>query len=217
MIGAALLAVAEFAPACQLVWIILVSMSTANTIFNVITLAFSLTAIIVSVMSARRQSADASLANIVMFLNETGQKLRSQDFLASQDYVLTQLSKFNPSLGVYGLPEPARGHALQVGGFYQDLGVLVVSGVLDEDLAAAMYYAGIKDVWRALELFIFGEREIRHSRGAGGFYGSFEHIAAYVDLTPYEVLTKRRFRRRIFSTTRANSPADTKRAGSDFG
>jgi hypothetical protein len=172
-------------------------MSVANAIFSATALVLSFVAILVSVISARRQSADARLANVIMFMNELGQTIRSQVFLNAQDYVLTQLSQFDPSLGVYGLPEPAREYALRVGGFYQDLGVLVVNGVLDENLAVSLYYAGIKDVWRALEPYILGEREKRRLRGAGGMYGSFEHIAAYVESTPHEKVVQR-FRRRRF-------------------
>jgi hypothetical protein len=170
----------------------------ASAIFNITALIFSFAAVVISIISAQRQATDARRGNYISFISELGQRLRSPEFLSAQDYVLTQLSQFDPTLGIYGLPAPAREHVLLVGGFYQDLGVLVVTGVIDEKLAVAMYYSGIKEVWRSLEPYISGERKIRHSRGMGGMYGSFEHIAVYAETTPYEKLLQVFYRRRSF-------------------
>jgi hypothetical protein len=175
-------------------------MSAANAIFSVAALVFSFIAILISAISARRQTIDARRGNVISFLTELAQRARSQDFRKAEDYVLTQLSQFDPAVGVYGLPEPACDYALLVGGFYQDVGVLVVTGVLDEDLAVGMYYSGIKEVWRALEPFILSEREIRRLRGAGSFFGSFEHIAVYTESVPHEQV-RQKFLRRSFPAT----------------
>lgn len=119
---------------------------------------------------------------------------------------MTELSNYDSSLGIAKLPRPARDHVWQVGGFYQDLGVLVNTGVLDEDLAAALHYTGIKDTWRALEPYIRAEREHRRERTGGGIFGSFESLAAHVNSISYqEVLGK--FVRRSFPSHSAPSRA----------
>lgn len=187
-------------------WVILAYMSAANAIFNVAALAFSFLAILISAISARRQAGDARRGNLILFVTELGQKTRTPDFIKARDYVLTELSKLDPALGVYGLPEPARDYVLLVGDFYQDVASLVVSGVLDENLVAARYYSEIKQTWRALQPYILSEREIRRVKGTGGIFVSFEHLAAYVQSVPYEKLT-RNFGRRRFPATEVDDGA----------
>jgi hypothetical protein len=189
-------------------WPILVYMGTMNVIYNVAALTFSFTAILISVIFARRQSADVRRSNLTLYMIEKGQFFRSQAYREAWDYITTQLYQFDPaSLGVYRLPRPAIDYVLLVGGFYQDIGALVVTGVIEEDLAAALYYMGIKEAWKALEPYIRGEREIRRARDDGGFWGSFEHLAAYVDTVPHEKV-RRRYLRHSFSAAQPSGPAN---------
>ncbi|MFF3886255.1 hypothetical protein [Streptomyces sp. NPDC001914] len=64
-----------------------------------------------------------------------------------------------------------------------------------------MHYHGIKFTWRALERHVRAECEQREAMGGGGFYGSFEHLAVYVENTPHAVIGAR-FPRRKFATPR---------------
>lgn len=181
-----------------------------NALFDAATLGFSLAAIIVSVVSSRRQSANDQRSNLLAFLVGIGGRNRSPEFRDAQDYILTELSNYDPSLGVTKLPRPARDHVWQVGGFYQDLGVLVNTGIINEDLAAALHYTGIKETWRSLEPYIQAERERRRERTGGGLFSSFESLAAYVNTVPHQqVLDK--FVRREFPSRPAPS-RDTARA-----
>jgi hypothetical protein len=86
---------------------------------------------------------------------------------------------------------------LLIGGFYQDLGTLVVTGVIEEDLVAALYYMGIKETWKVLEPYIRGERDMRRAKDDGSFWGSFEHIASYVSTVPHEKVRRKFLRRRF--------------------
>jgi hypothetical protein len=194
-------------------------MNTPTAIYNTAALIFSLIAIVIAVMSSRRQSEDVRRSNLILFMTELGQRNRGQEFRKALDYIHAELSKFDPALGVYGLPEPAAGHVLLVGGFYQDVGVLVVTGVMDEDLAATLYYSGIKDTWRTLEPYVRGEREIRKTK----FFAAFEHLAVYVDSMPLEKV-RQKFIRRSFPTSIINNSAgsdgkaiDSLAAGGDLG
>jgi len=172
-------------------------MSVAGSIFNIAALIFSFVAILISAASARRQTVESRRSNMMSFMTELGQRTRSPEFRNAYDYILTDLSKFDPALGIYALPEAERSQVTLVGGFYQDLGTLVVTGVLDEDLGTTMYYTSIKTMWHALEPFIHGERNLRRSRGVGGSYTNFEHLAVYADsMSPEDV--GRKFHRRSF-------------------
>jgi hypothetical protein len=156
-------------------------MSVANAIFDSVALLLSFTAVVISVISAHRQATAARRANVMSLFSALGQRARSPEFLEAQTYVQTSLDQYDPNLGLHGLPRPARDYALLVGYFYQDVGALVTTGVIDEDLAVAMYYTNIKDAWHALEPYIRGETKLRRSRGGGPIFGSFEHIAAYAE------------------------------------
>jgi len=131
------------------------------------------------------------------YMTQLGRIVASPDFREAREYILTQLSQFDPALGVYGLPKPACDHALLVGGFYQDIGALAVQGVVDENLVIGMHFTGIKESWRALEPYIRGERELRRAKGYGSFFGSFEHLAVYVESIPHEKIQGRVQRRRF--------------------
>ncbi|MEV6192134.1 hypothetical protein AB0M19_06990 [Streptomyces sp. NPDC051920] len=169
---------------------------------NVVSLVVSLVAVLISVVSARQQASDTRRSNLLLFVSEMDKTSRSPAFLESKDWILNSLADHDPALGVTGLPRPAREHIYLVGGFYQQLGALVVTGVIDEDAAVAMHYHGIKVTWRALDPYVRAERERREAMGGGGFYGSFEHLAVYVENTPHAVIGAR-FPRRKFAT-----PAD---------
>jgi hypothetical protein len=179
-------------------------MSVANAIFNVAALLFSFAAILISAASARRQTVDSRRSNMMSFMTELGQRTRSPEFRNAYDFILTDFPhQFDPAHGIYALPETERGQVLLVGGFYQDLGILVATGVLDEDLVTAMYYTSIKTMWHALEPFILGERNLRRSRGVGGSFGYFEHLAVYADsMSPEDV--GRKFQRRSFPVIPVN-------------
>jgi hypothetical protein len=137
----------------------------------------------------------------MLYMTGKGEFFRSEAYRKAWDYIRTELSQFDPvTFGVYGLPKPAVDYALLVGGFYQDIGTLVVTRVMQEDLAAALYYMGIKETWQVLEPYILGERELRRARGSGSFWGSFEHLAAYVNSVSHEKV-RRKFLHRRFPVT----------------
>lgn len=178
-------------------------MSVVSAIFNIAALLFSFVAILISAASARRQAVESRRSNMMSFMTELGQRTRSSEFRNAYDYILTDLPQFDPALGIYALPEAGRSQVVLIGGFYQDLGTLVVTGVLDEDLVTAMYYTSIKTMWHALEPFILGERNLRRSRGVGGSYTYFEHLAVYADsMSPEDV--GRKFHRRSFPVIPVN-------------
>lgn len=173
--------------------------------YDAITLSFSLVAILIAMISIMQQGSSVRRSNLMIYMTEKGEFFRSKDYRKAWDYILNELSRFDPAVvGVYDLPEPAIDYVLLVGGFYQDIGLLVVTEVIQKDLAAALYYRGIKEAWHVLEPYIHGERELRGTKGMGSFWGSFEDIAAYVNSIPHEK-ARRKFLRRRFSVPVAGS------------
>ncbi|GAA3155224.1 hypothetical protein ACFQ0X_43385 [Streptomyces rectiviolaceus] len=172
-------------------------MDATSAAVNVLALAFSLSAVIVAVLSAQRQASDTRRTNWLIFIGEMMARSRTPAFREARDYLLVSLQEHNRALGVTRLPSPARDHIFLVGSYYQDLGVLVVSGVIDEDMAVAIHYTGIKSVWRAIQPYVLAEREHRSAQEGGGFFGAFEHLAVYTETVPYETISKR-FPQRYF-------------------
>lgn len=172
-------------------------------LFNLLTLTVALVAVMIAAASALRQASDTRRTNLLLYILDLGSRARAPEFKEATDFVMTSLDGRDPALGISGLPPPAREKVLLVGGFYQDLGMLVVTRTLEEDIAVAIHYTGIKTVWQALEPFIQGERRLLDRREAGGLWGSFEHLAVLVETTPYDAIrarNDRRFRRRRFPT-----------------
>ena len=168
-----------------------------GVLFGTGTLGLSLAAIVISAVAIRHQADYVRRSNVLVFMANVGGRSRTAEFREAQDYVLRELSQYDSALGITQLPRPARDHVWQVGGFYQDLGALVATGVIDEELAAALHYTGIKDTWRALEPYIRAEREHRRGRNAGGFFGSFESLAAYVESVSADQVLAKFLRRRF--------------------
>ncbi|MEU9734329.1 hypothetical protein [Streptomyces sp. NPDC048002] len=158
-------------------------------------------AVVIAAASALRQASDTRRSNLLLYTLELGSRARAPEFKEAAEFVTTSLDGRDPAPGITGLPPAEREKVLLVGGFYQDLGMLVVTGVLEERIAVAIHYTGIKTVWRVLEPFIQAERRLLDERGAGGLWGAFEHLAVYVEATPYDEMRRmndKRFSRRRF-------------------
>jgi hypothetical protein len=175
--------------------------SLNDAFFNVLTLAVALVAVVIAAASSLRQASDTRRTNLLVYTAELGSRTRTPEFREAMDFVRTSLRAYDPVLGISDLPSPAREHLLLVGGFYQDLGMLVVTGVIEEDIAIAVHYTGIKASWRAMEPFIRVERRRLDEQQGGGLFGSFEHLAVYTEAVPYDRMRaeiNRRFPRRRF-------------------
>jgi hypothetical protein len=76
----------------------------------------------------------------MVYMTEKGEFYRSKDYRKARDCIMTDLPRFDPVVaGVYELPEPVIDCVLLVGGFYEDIGTLVVTEVVGKNVAAALY------------------------------------------------------------------------------
>ncbi|MBB5108864.1 DUF4760 domain-containing protein [Streptomyces spectabilis] len=175
-------------------------MESASWVVTALSMLVAISALMVSLWSARRQTADAQKAAIMRLVAEFIVVCRTQDFQAAQRTVVAELrseSAPDPQGGISGLPEPLQSQVKQVGGFYQDLGTLVVLGVVPEYLIVALYYRFLREVWLAVWPYLERERISLDAQNAGSVWGSFEHIAVYALNTPFADIAKR-FRRRTY-------------------
>ncbi|QDQ09938.1 hypothetical protein [Streptomyces spectabilis] len=175
-------------------------MESASWAVTALSMLVAMSALMVSLWSARRQAADAQKAAIMRFVAEFIVVSRTEEFQAAQRAVVADLkgeSAPDPQGGISGLPEPLQSQVKRVGGFYQDLGTLVVLGVVPEYLVVALHYRFLRDVWLAIWPYLERERIFLNSQNAGSVWGSFEHLAACALNTPFAHVSKR-FRRRTY-------------------
>ncbi|MFF5234701.1 hypothetical protein [Dactylosporangium sp. NPDC000521] len=132
----------------------------ANTALNLVTLAISVTALTMTARLTRRQIQVASDANLVPVVINAFQETRSPAWFEAQEYILSRLAEEHAAdLGHRGLPLPARTHANTIGLFYDDLGKLVVHGVIDQRLVIGAYGTTIVRLWDVLAPYIYAERQ----------------------------------------------------------
>ncbi|MEW2526284.1 hypothetical protein [Streptomyces sp. NPDC047071] len=177
-------------------------MESASWAATALSLLVAVSALLVSLRSARRQAADAEKAAIMRLVAEFIVVCRTEDFQACQRIVLAELrseSAPDPQGGISGIPEPLQSRVKKVGGFYQDLGTLVVLGVVPEYVVVALYYRFLREVWLAVWPYLERERIMLDAQNAGSVWGSFEHIAVSALDTPFADISKM-FRRRTYVT-----------------
>ncbi|GID91412.1 hypothetical protein ACFQFC_10555 [Amorphoplanes digitatis] len=146
-------------------------------IFNVATLIVSVAALAISGWAAARQlrlvrgSSDLKLTAEILV-----GRFGSKEFQVDQRYVLERLGQdHDPALGIGGLPEPAAAAAWNVAFMYENLGLMLVFGLVDRRIVLSIGNYRIQRSWEALEPFIRAERSLRDAP----FMNFFEN--AYVE------------------------------------
>jgi hypothetical protein len=100
-------------------------------------------------------------------------EVRTEEWFEAFDWIRGDLSReHSPELGVSGLPEVARRRVRKVGFFYDNLGVLVVSGVVPEDLVLGFFGPGMKKCWDVIRPYFDVEGKIRGIR----YLVFYEHL-----------------------------------------
>lgn len=84
------------------------------------------------------------------------------------------------------MPEPAKTHAITVSHFFDNLAVLVASGI-GEKLVISFMGESIDNAWLVLEPYIRRERELRD----GEYQEYFEDLVVRIRKNPPHVLRKR--------------------------
>lgn len=152
-------------------------MGVTETMINLFALAASIVALALSSRIGLRQTKymrDDSHIDIAL---EYFREFRTPEFLASLNYVRTQLAEdHDPQCGLLRLPSPAREHALKVGYFFQSLGFLVKFGITDADMWVTCMGRQITTAWEAISPYAKVERE-RGVLGVASLH-FFENLAS---------------------------------------
>lgn len=150
----------------------------SSVVFNVVTTAVAVVAVVTSIVFGARQARIAHHANHISVMVDLLGEFRSAEFHEQHDYVCTRLEVENdPEAGVRGLSGEAKAAFYSVVYYYQSFANLAVFGLLDETLMATVLRTRITSVWNAVRPFVERERELRGEGGEGTYLSIFEELA----------------------------------------
>lgn len=129
---------------------------------NVAALVISIAALTASVLIPYGQLRSSQRANTLAMVFNGFRETRTPEFRTSVEYVLYRLRReFPDAISYVDLPAGPKEHVRQVAFFYDELGKLVVHGVVDQDLVIGSYGLTIHRTWSAIAPYVYREREIR--------------------------------------------------------
>lgn len=159
-----------------------------NININTISLILSFLAVFISSFFAIRQVKVMQQTNYLPILIDMFREFRDSDFKTHSSYVVNQLKKeCNPAeTGYMYLPPDALVHVRTISHFYDNLGLLVANGIIDQKLVLSFMGGSILSTWTVLEPFIRRERELRQ----GDYQEFFEHLAALAKKTSPDTIRR---------------------------
>ncbi|MGD1225653.1 hypothetical protein AB9Q10_45375 [Streptomyces krungchingensis] len=129
------------------------------TLWNVLAIAISVSAVLASMWFGARQVQIARQANYIPALMDLLAEFRSAELHEQYAYVCRDLNREHaPDGGLRGLPPDAKAAVYNVAYFFQTLAGLYALGVIDETAAIVMARGRIAKVWQAIEPFVEQER-----------------------------------------------------------
>jgi hypothetical protein len=127
----------------------------------------------VALVLSLRQVRLLTRQNLSPVVLEAFREARTDEWFEAFDWVRLNLAReYSPELGLSGLPEDARRRLRKVGFFYDNLGVLVASGVVPEDLVLGFFGPGLETGWNAIKPYFDVEGEARGHR----YLVFYEHL-----------------------------------------
>ncbi|WP_204036788.1 DUF4760 domain-containing protein [Micromonospora qiuiae] len=187
---------------------------------NAVVAAVSVITVGVSAFFALRQLRLSQSANHTLVAIELLTRDRmSDDFLDSQQFVLTELPARHPTaVPVSGLPPDARKHVNRIALYYNSLGQMLAFNVVDPALLLGSGGFRAREAWAVLEPYILAERAVRSE----AYLSNFEHLVVLATETPWPVAARklglRRFDRypaELGLPARAASPSEPGAAEAD--
>jgi len=130
-----------------------------STILSIIAVLTS----IISLVIVLRQTLILKHANALPILIDMLREYRSADFKRHYRYIADDLRKeCDPEqTGYTNLPVTAAIHVLPVSHFFDNLGLLVAHGIINEELVLSFMGESIEFAWLVLEPYIVKEGELR--------------------------------------------------------
>lgn len=132
----------------------------ATVVISLVAVLVSAVALLTTVILSLRQQKVARQASHLPALLSLMSEFRQTEFHDRFDYIASRLREEHPtSLGVFGLPEPARTDVLNIAFFLQTAVMFVAYDLLDEDKVIAFLHARLIVTWAAIEPYVAVERD----------------------------------------------------------
>jgi Domain of unknown function (DUF4760) len=133
-------------------------------------------------IAAIKQLRHARSSNHIAALNELRETIEAQDFQAAQHFVMTELSaKLRDPAFRYQFAHPTArtdetrpliGKVNALGNFYESMGILVKTGLVDKNLVLEMWASNALNSWERLASIV----AIARRRLGDGAWENFEYL-----------------------------------------
>ncbi|WBB68825.1 DUF4760 domain-containing protein [Micromonospora sp. WMMD812] len=159
-------------------------------LINVLTLAFSLVAVIVSTILALRQARLMRHNNLLPVIVDIFTEFRDPAFKEHLHYLQHRLWEEYPpaASGTSDLVGEARQHVVAVGGFFNSVGLLVANNVIDEVVPTSAMGGSILRSWARLSPYIANERQRRNDPNYEMYFEDLARRA--LDLPPSKLRSR---------------------------
>jgi hypothetical protein len=177
-------------------------------VWNVLAIALSAAALLISSVLAMQQARLMFRANHIPIYMELFSQYRSVEFQEHCRFIVERLAQENVAeeTGISGLPDEPRAAAYDVAGLFTEIATLRLLGAID-DRIDSMVQVRLLQVWRVLAPFVYAER--KRLGTSNMFWRSFEEFAADVALLPEgsinAVIERHRRRSAVWSARRRNA------------
>ncbi len=156
-------------------------MIDVSTVFSGIAIIVSFVTLVSSTYLAVRQARLQNRANHIDVFVQLMNEFRDVTFHDKFRYVVSELQIDHPpelGLGIFELPEPARGIVVNIAYYFQNCAAFIGHGLLDEERIVAMLHVRFISVWRAIEPYVLAERQKNLTTGKY-LLTSLERLATY--------------------------------------
>lgn len=132
-----------------------------------------------SAIAALMQIRHMRSGNAISLLTAYNNEFDTAEFTAAFGFVRTKLSEYifsaeeMQALTVGNYSDPLRA-ARTIGNFFEDMGSLVLTGLLHEKIVCNLYAQNVLDAWQAIAPIAFLCRKYRN---APGLWENFEYLA----------------------------------------
>ncbi|MFB9237691.1 hypothetical protein ACFFWC_19380 [Plantactinospora siamensis] len=160
---------------------------------NLLALLVALAAVVTSSLLTWRALRLNDNANHLPIVLDALKAQRTAEFTRMEAELWAELPRQDVPLGFAKLPEPLRGHAFEVGCYYQHLACLAEYGVADWDFIAVQVTYRMLRTWDCIRPYVNAERKNRGSDSS--FLNSYERFAEKARRTDVDAATERLYRR----------------------
>jgi hypothetical protein len=148
------------------------------TVLSVSSLLVSVLALLVSSLVAWRQLGIMRQSNLLPVTLDMFGEFRTPAFRISMRYLTERLWEDHPpadDLDMLGLPDDVREKIVPVVSYFNNVGLLVANGLIDERTVQSFMGSSVLRAWTRVSPYIRVERD---KRGDPDYNGYFEHLAA---------------------------------------